>query len=226
MRRIVLCGSLASCLVAAACPTTLSNDWSGRQCDSDGRCLAGWECDPATNRCVPAGTVNPVDAATDSALLDAARVDGSAADRPDARSDIQRDLAGQEAPPRDALAGDRLVADLTGRDGRLLDTIGTDTYNPLDLDNDGRINTEDNCPTTYNPTQANSDDDLLGDACDNCLTVNNPLQANADSDQFGDQCDNCPECPNDDQANGDGDECGDACEVDGGSGSNCRQVCH
>ena len=35
-----------------------------------------------------------------------------------------------------------------------------------DLDNDGVPEADDNCPGTFNPTQANYDEDLLGDACD------------------------------------------------------------
>lgn len=35
-----------------------------------------------------------------------------------------------------------------------------------DFDNDGRINIEDNCPYTFNPFQADYDQDNIGDACD------------------------------------------------------------
>ncbi len=35
-----------------------------------------------------------------------------------------------------------------------------------DLDNDGVLEVDDNCPADYNPTQSDYDDDLLGDACD------------------------------------------------------------
>lgn len=36
-----------------------------------------------------------------------------------------------------------------------------------DYDCDGWINSEDNCPATYNPSQTDTDDDGLGDVCDN-----------------------------------------------------------
>lgn len=35
-----------------------------------------------------------------------------------------------------------------------------------DSDNDGICNSEDNCPTTFNPTQVDTDHDWIGDACD------------------------------------------------------------
>jgi hypothetical protein len=60
----------------------------------------------------------------------------------------------------------------------------------------------DNCITTANTSQTNSDGDTMGDACDpdddndgdldgadNCPTVANPSQANADGDSQGDACD-------------------------------------
>ena len=37
---------------------------------------------------------------------------------------------------------------------------------PPDSDGDGVINSNDNCPTTYNPNQADCDGDGVGDACD------------------------------------------------------------
>jgi hypothetical protein len=59
----------------------------------------------------------------------------------------------------------------------------------LDLDSDGRLGWEDNCPFAYNPDQANSDGDDLGNACDNCPEVSNPGQEDGDGDDIGDACD-------------------------------------
>ncbi len=70
----------------------------------------------------------------------------------------------------------------------------------------------DNCPTTANPGQANSDTDTLGDACDNCPTVANLSQADSDADTLGDACDNCVAVPNQNQLNSDTDPLGDACD--------------
>lgn len=81
-----------------------------------------------------------------------------------------------------------------------------------DSDDDGIIDTEDNCPSIFNPTQTNSDEDEFGDACDNCPTITNPDQADSDDDGVGDVCDNCPAVSNNDQLNQDGDLQGDACD--------------
>jgi hypothetical protein len=56
--------------------------------------------------------------------------------------------------------------------------------------------------------------DGFGDACDNCPSVYNPGQADADADGAGDPCDNCPAVPNPDQADTNGNGIGDACDPD------------
>jgi len=47
----------------------------------------------------------------------------------------------------------------------------------------------DNCVTTPNPSQTNSDTDPFGDACDNCPAVFNPGQQDLDHNGAGDACD-------------------------------------
>ncbi len=75
---------------------------------------------------------------------------------------------------------------------------------PDDPDGDGIGTSQgDNCPTTQNPDQGNSDGDSLGDACDNCPDVANEDQADDDGDGIGDPCDKCP---------GEGDRDGDGSE--------------
>jgi hypothetical protein len=109
-----------------------------------------------------------------------------------------------------------------------------------DLDEDGLLNSEDNCPTVYNPDQDDEDGDNAGDLCDNCLGLQNPDQFDGDSDGIGDLCDdctdsdgdgfgdpgyslndcpddNCPSDPNADQNDNDNDLIGDACD-------NCTDV--
>ena len=91
---------------------------------------------------------------------------------------------------------------------------------------------EDNCPDVYNPNQADTDNDGLGDFCDpcpndslndndedgwcesddNCPFVYNPEQLDDDLDSIGNLCDNCPNDSNPDQANVDNDEYGDLCD--------------
>lgn len=88
---------------------------------------------------------------------------------------------------------------------------------PDDLDGDGILNIDDNCPRTSNIDQIDSDSDGAGDACDNCLTVPNPEQENNDADELGDECDNCPRTANIDQLDSDGDGAGDACD-------NCQRL--
>jgi DNA/RNA endonuclease G (NUC1) len=80
---------------------------------------------------------------------------------------------------------------------------GTNGNNPpLDTDNDGVPDTTDNCPTTANANQLNTDGDSQGDACD----------ADDDNDGVADTADNCPLIANADQADGDGDGIGNACD--------------
>ena len=69
--------------------------------------------------------------------------------------------------------------------------------NPVDLDNDGVLNAQDNCPMRTNADQHDEDGDGVGDVCDNCPTVANPDQRDtteaATNNQFpdgvGDACD-------------------------------------
>jgi hypothetical protein len=43
---------------------------------------------------------------------------------------------------------------------------------PSDIDGDGLVNTEDNCPSDYNPNQNDLDSDNIGDVCDPCDNEN------------------------------------------------------
>ena len=114
---------------------------------------------------------------------------------------------------------------------------------PGDLDGDLVPNERDNCPTTPNGRQLNTDGDAEGDACDadddgdgvadagdNCDLVPNPGQENivtpgddrgdacppvdADADTALDDVDNCLGLANGDQRDLDGDDRGDACDRD------------
>jgi hypothetical protein len=62
-----------------------------------------------------------------------------------------------------------------------------------DVDGDGLLDPDDNCPTVANPEQEDFDGDAVGDACDNCRIVANADQmAIGDGDALGDACDPHP----------------------------------
>ena len=82
------------------------------------------------------------------------------------------------------------------------DLDGTPDNCDPDDDNDGILDTNDNCPKQANTNQADNDNDGLGDACDNdddndgvldgydnCPMIYNPNQSDIDNDGLGDICD-------------------------------------
>ena len=110
---------------------------------------------------------------------------------------------------------------------------------PIDSDEDGVVDGEDNCPLVANAIQLDTDEDGVGDACDDdddndgfadeedvCPLVTNPNQTDTDLDGEGDACDddddgdsvsddldNCPLISNVDQDDSDGDGKGDVCDA-------------
>ncbi len=78
-----------------------------------------------------------------------------------------------------------------------------------DQDQDGIPDNDDNCPFHFNPDQANSDGDDLGDACDYC--PDDP-QNDADGDELCAGEDNCPTNSNTRQEDLDGDGVGCKCD--------------
>ena len=107
-----------------------------------------------------------------------------------------------------------------------------------DVDEDGIIDSLDNCPNTANANQNDFDKNGEGDVCedsdgdgvldyrDRCPMIPNADQADMDGDRIGDVCDdsdgdgvvdaidNCPFVANADQSDIDGDGIGDVCDDD------------
>jgi hypothetical protein len=70
-----------------------------------------------------------------------------------------------------------------------------DDLQPLDMDDDGIPNAEDNCPAFPNPGQEDTDGDGVGDPCDDCPTVSDPEQDDGNDDSVGDACADLPPPP-------------------------------
>ncbi len=61
-----------------------------------------------------------------------------------------------------------------------------------DVDNDGIIDSEDNCPDDYNPYQEDGDCDGIGDVCDGSIDCTEGVDCDNDCDGMYNQNDNCP----------------------------------
>lgn len=83
-----------------------------------------------------------------------------------------------------------------------LDVCPADVENDADMD--GFCESIDNCPVTANSSQADNDDDGLGNVCD----------PDDDDDTVPDEDDNCPLDENTNQIDFDGDGAGDLCDLD------------
>ena len=58
-----------------------------------------------------------------------------------------------------------------------------------DIDNDGVLNTADNCPYHVNPGQEDTDEDGVGDECDLCRDDPDEDQEDSNHNNIGDVCD-------------------------------------
>ncbi len=73
-----------------------------------------------------------------------------------------------------------------------------------DADEDGVLDSVDNCPEVANESQADADGDGVGDACQE--------EPDSDGDEIPDEADNCPEVANEEQTDSNENGIGDACE--------------
>lgn len=75
---------------------------------------------------------------------------------------------------------------------------GKTDSDPDDVDGDGVMNVDDNCPTIKNSDQANEDGDRFGDACDPCPPfADPPVLDDPDGDGVSGACDPFPTLPGD-----------------------------
>lgn len=148
------------------------------------------------------GTANDVDVfpddASESADTDSDTIGDNTDNCPNTANTDQADLDGDGTG--DVCDGDRDGDGLSDADEAL---AGTDPDVP-DTDSDAILDGADNCPMTSNATQADLDNDGVGDACDD----------DADGDNVLDSADNCPLLANETQADLDADGEGDACDAD------------
>ena len=78
----------------------------------------------------------------------------------------------------------------SGTDLAWVDWISFPALN-TDSDDDGIVNSLDNCPLAANADQSDIDTDGVGDICDNCPEVYNPDQTDSNGDGRGDACPGC-----------------------------------
>ncbi len=100
---------------------------------------------------------------------------------------------------------------------------GDCVYTPIDTDQDGVADCDDNCPESFNPNQEDADRDGFGDACDDCTDSDHDGVCDPDDvcpgfddaiDSDGDGVpDGCDLCPGDDLADCDLDGTPDGCEL-------------
>jgi hypothetical protein len=103
-----------------------------------------------------------------------------------------------------AVSGYLGIVGARGDDDVLLGpNVGSVYVFEADSDEDGIVDSQDNCPNVANPLQEDSDADSTGNAC----------EPDTDGDGLIDDLDNCPALANAGQSNFDGDLQGDVCDI-------------
>ena len=89
-----------------------------------------------------------------------------------------------------------------------------DAASTADGDGDQVADNIDNCSAVANASQADSDNDSVGNACDTDYQSQTTAIIDEDDDGVADDIDNCPADANDDQADTDNDGDGNVCDTD------------
>lgn len=119
---------------------------------------------------------------------------------------------GQFLTDENTLISDTALRDLAATEGPITYTCvppGSGERMGINRDEDNFLDGQDNCPAVANNSQADADNDNIGDACDPVL---NP---DTDGDGWPDNIDNCPNISNPGQEDADGNGRGDACPGSG-----------
>lgn len=84
-----------------------------------------------------------------------------------------------------------------------------------DTDEDGIVDSDDNCLMTPNPNQSDADSDGIGNVCDTCpYDPDNDIDADGICASLCGEVDNCPDVANPDQSDADSDGIGNVCDDD------------
>ncbi len=130
-------------------------------------------------------------------------IDTAACDDPEHIDKPKYELVGSDLSAKEAALRAFVLSPYKGDAYGCFDTPDKDGDKHHDGDYDSIPDNDDNCPTTPNKNQMDSDSDGTGDVCD----------TDKDNDGIENYLDNCPAKVNSDQKDADGDGIGDICDL-------------